>query len=62
MCVRWQGGIFSITFLPKQSGEVSIKVMVNGEVLTNKHLIVRPLSQWTKEVRLSNTGLALVKY
>ena len=43
------GGVFSVTFLPRTAGEVSVKVVVSGELLTVKRVAVRGLSTWTKE-------------
>ena len=39
------GGVFSITFLPRTSGEVSVKVVVSGELLAVKRVAVRALGQ-----------------
>ena len=43
------GGVFSIAFLPRTSGEVSVKVVVSGELLAVKRVAVRALGTWTKE-------------
>lgn len=43
------GATFAVIFVPRRHGEVTYQVMVNGELLSERNLSVRPLSSWTKE-------------
>jgi len=44
-----RNGGFTISLLPKVSGEIRYTVLVNGEILADKTVQVRALSTWTKE-------------
>jgi len=44
-----RAGGYTVTFLPRASGEVRFTVLVRGEVLADRAVTVRSLASWSKE-------------